>query len=105
MFQIAIKNLIKTMKTLTERMEIAYNETFNDLDLTREASKAIANMRKKNKSEFVNAMATLTTQKILKEEGWLMPRPMAVAKGEKMFKEAMEKGDIDTYTYKLIEKE
>lgn len=105
MFQIAIKKIITNLKNLTERLEYAYNETFTDMDLAREANYAINSMRQKNKTDFVKYMASLTTQKILKEEGWLIPPELAILKGEEMFKEAMRKGDIDKYTYKLIEKE
>ena len=105
MFQIVIKKIIQGLKDLTERMEYAYNESFTDMDLVREANNAIQAMRNKNKKDFIETMATLTTQKILKEEGWLMPRHMARAKGEQMFTEALIQGDVDKYTYKLIEKE
>ena len=105
MFQIAIKKIILSLKSLTERLEYAYNEAFTDMDLAREANSAIDDMRERNKAEFVKAMAVLTTQKVLKDEGWLMPPELARLKGEEMFKEAMRKGDIDKYTYKLIEKE
>lgn len=104
MFQIAIKNFIKSLKSFTNALETAYNETYVDMDLAREAMFAINNMRKKNKDKFVDEMAILLTQKTLKMEGWLMPPHMAKQKGEEMFNDAMKGGDIDTYTYRLIEK-
>ena len=54
MFQQIIKETIMMLKKLTERMESAYHETYNDLELTREANKAIDNMRRKNKKEFIH---------------------------------------------------
>jgi hypothetical protein len=101
MFEAFVEIVIRFLKFITKELETAYFETFGDKasrcgeDLGCEFNQEVIKRQNINKEIYIRKAAISIGQKILKEEGFLMPPRQALAIGEAMFYVALSEGKID----------
>ena len=95
MFKKIIRGYIDFLKKHVDNLERAYEETY--AETSKEFNKALNNIKRKNKQEFVNSAADWINQNMLKETGHGLPLSVRKKFGEHMFKIAEQRGDLDEF--------
>lgn len=95
MFEELVKLIIDVLKSITNKIEQTYYETFGDKELSREFMQEVMLRRDMNKQIFVRKAAGFVGRKVLEEEGYLITPNQALQIGEVIFDSANNAGMID----------
>lgn len=94
MFRILIKCTLQALETLQKYIQKVYDNLYSNSDIERELKKEVEAIKKRNKEAFLSAARNFCmTKGILTLE---LPSMKEINKrANQMWKEALEKGDLD----------
>lgn len=95
MFKEFIKRVINKLKTITKRIEEAYEETYPDFELVNQFNKEVERRKEENKQNLLMRLAIMVMKKCYEDTGHTPPFFVAQQMAEDMFEMGKEKGDIN----------
>lgn len=95
MFKRFIRNYIDFLKKHIDELERAYEETY--AETSKEFNKTLEKIKEKNKREFIKTSGDWFMSKIKDETGLNVPKAIRNKFGERMFKIAEQRGDLDEF--------
>lgn len=97
--KVVILNIIEFLKSVTSRLEQAYDLTWGCSNLTKEFNEEVEIRKSINKENFIGFVAGVYTFEAAKN-GILLPEKIARKQAEKKFDEGIKEGHFDKL-YKL----